>query len=71
MNTSGVLIQLHRYSMVGLLNTLLGYGVIFALMALSISALVANAVGYAVALVLAFVLNRQFVFRRPLADIPE
>ena len=57
-----MLTQLRRYGVAGIVNTLLGYAVISALMVLSVSALVANVAGYAVARVLAFVLNRQWVF---------
>jgi putative flippase GtrA len=61
---SATLNQLFRYVSVGVLNTLLGYCVIFACMYLAkMSPEASNAAGYAVGLVLSYVLNRNFTFR--------
>ena len=54
-----------RYAMAGLVNTLVGLGIIAVLdFGLGIRPAVANAIGYAFGLVVAFTLNRHFVFRR-------
>ena len=52
-----------RFLAGGALNTAFGVGVIFALMLAGVSALVANAGGYVVGLLLSFAVNRGFVFR--------
>lgn len=56
-------IYLARYAGSGVLNTLVGFSVIFALMGLGASPLVANAGGYAVGFILGFVVSKNFVFR--------
>jgi putative flippase GtrA len=56
--------ELLRYALVGVFNTLLGYGIfLLALRYFGLSPAVANAVSYAVALLAAFVLNRLYVFQ--------
>jgi len=63
---------LAKFAAVGVLNTLLGYAVIFGCMyALGMSAVLSNVLGYAVGLVLSFVLNRNFTFRSSSAALPE
>lgn len=52
-----------RYAGSGLLNTLMGFSVIFILMALGISPLIANIGGYCVGLILGFFLSKILVFR--------
>jgi putative flippase GtrA len=52
-----------RYAGSGLLNTLVGFSVIFVLMALGVSPIVANIGGYFVGLILGFVLSKKLVFR--------
>jgi putative flippase GtrA len=55
---------LARYVLVGVVNTLLGYGVILLLQfGAGFAPLLANAAGYAVGLVVSYVLNRRFAFR--------
>ena len=53
-----------KYLIAGLVNTLVGYGVFLLLLASS-SMLpeVANAISYVIALVVAFILNKVFVFK--------
>ena len=56
--------QLLKFAMVGVLNTTLGYAVIFACMyVLGIDAVVSNVIGYAFGLVVSYSLNRSFTFR--------
>ena len=56
--------QLSRYLLVGVFNTLLGYGVIFTCMYLvGLSPETSNIIGYAVGLVCSFILNRYYTFQ--------
>ena len=52
-----------RYVLVGCANTLIGLSVIFLCMALGLSPVPANAIGYAVGLLVSYLLNRRFTFR--------
>ncbi len=57
------MIELLKYGISGVINTAVGYGVFWILFTqLQVSAEWANAFGYAVALVVAFILNKVFVF---------
>lgn len=51
-----------RYLLTGVANTLIGVLVIFALMAAGAGPRVANVTGYAVGLVVSFLLNRRWTF---------
>lgn len=56
--------QLLRFAAVGVLNTVLGYTVIFACMYLfGLGAVTSNVIGYAVGLVVSYTMNRTFTFR--------
>jgi putative flippase GtrA len=52
-----------RYLGSGALNTIIGFAVIFLLMSLGISPVISNVAGYAVGLLLGFMVSRSFVFR--------
>lgn len=52
-----------RYAGSGALNTIAGFAVIFALMALNFSPVIANIGGYLVGFILGFVVSKKFVFR--------
>lgn len=53
-----------RFATVGVINTLIGYAVIFLCMyGLGQGPVLSNIVGYAVGLVISFVLNRSYTFR--------
>ena len=54
---------LGRYATVGLVNTVGGFAIIFALTWLGYHALVANVAGYAFGFTLGFVLSKIWVFR--------
>jgi putative flippase GtrA len=54
---------LGRYAGSGVLNTLLGFSVIFILMALGVSPILANIGGYLFGLILGFFLSKKLVFR--------
>lgn len=47
----------------GVVNTLLGFSAIFALMAVDVAPLWANVVGYAIGMAFGFLSSRKFVFR--------
>lgn len=55
--------HLTRYAGSGVLNTLVGFSVIFLLMVLGASPFIANIGGYLVGFVLGFVVSKKFVFR--------
>ncbi|MBT2298868.1 GtrA family protein [Variovorax paradoxus] len=56
--------QLLKFAMVGVLNTTLGYAVIFGCMyAFGLGAVVSNIIGYAIGLMVSYSLNRSFTFR--------
>ena len=52
-----------RYTGSGVINTIVGFIVIFSAMALGFSPVVSNVAGYAVGFMLGFVLSKKFVFR--------
>src|SRR5512144_162753 len=54
---------LAKYSMAGLINTLVGYAVIFACMACGVGPEASNVSGYGVGFVVSFVQSRYWVFR--------
>lgn len=55
--------QFVRYIIVGVLNTLLGYSIIFACMyLLGLSAVTSNVIGYGVGLIQSYFLNKNFTF---------
>ena len=57
------MLQLAKYGIVGLANTVVGYAVIFiCLVFLNFSAVISNFIGYMTGLVLSFVLNSLFTF---------
>jgi putative flippase GtrA len=55
--------RLTRYAGSGVINTIIGFIVIFSAMALGISPMISNVAGYAVGLMLGFVFSKKFVFR--------
>ena len=52
-----------RFAGSGIINTIIGFVVIFSAMALGFSPMVSNVSGYAVGFTLGFVLSKRFVFR--------
>jgi putative flippase GtrA len=54
--------QFGRYSFAGIVNTAVGYGIIFGAMALGFSPYVSNLAGYMVGLCCSFLLNKHLVF---------
>lgn len=61
-----------KFLIVGVLNTLLGYAVIFSLMYLiKISPEISNLFGYSVGLITSYFLNRKYTFKSNLAKNRE
>ena len=56
--------QAARFGAVGLVNTAIGLGAIWGAMAFGVAAIPANIFGYVVGLIISFVLNRGWTFRR-------
>lgn len=52
-----------RYILVGVLNTAVGFGVIFALLFLGVLPELANLAGYALGVIVSFALNKRFTFQ--------
>jgi putative flippase GtrA len=52
-----------RYAGSGVINTIVGFFVIFSAMAVGVSPMTSNVAGYAVGFILGFVLSKKFVFR--------
>ena len=64
--------QLLAYAAVGVVNTGVGYGIIFASMYLfGLGPVVSNALGYAIGVVVSYFLNRTFTFRSSAASRRE
>lgn len=61
-----------RFASVGVINTLLGYAVIFFCMyALHMGEVASNVIGYGFGLITSYLLNRNFTFRSKAAALPE
>lgn len=59
-----IVIQFLMFFLVGILNTILGYTIIFALMYLmGFNPEFSNLIGYSVALIVSYFLNRKFTFK--------
>jgi putative flippase GtrA len=66
-----VLSEVFKYAIAGVVNTAAGYGVFWiALRGLHLSPEAANAIGYVIALGVAFLLNRFFVFTGARISVP-
>ena len=55
--------QFLRYCLIGGINTIVGFGIIFILMALGLIAEVANFIGYCAGIIVSFTLNKHFTFK--------
>lgn len=62
-NWSKEVAYITRYAGSGVVNTIVGFVVIFSAMALGVSPMVSNVAGYVVGFMLGFVLSKKFVFR--------
>lgn len=57
------LIQFFTYNIVGIVNTLVGFSIIFLLMFLGLDATPSNVTGYAIGAVLSYQLNKKYTFK--------
>ncbi len=57
------LIQLVSYNIVGIVNTVVGFSIIFLLMFAGLSATESNVTGYAIGAVLSYHLNKKYTFK--------
>ncbi len=55
--------QFLRYNLVGIVNTIIGFSIIFGLMALGVSAVISNLVGYLIGAIVSYTLNVRFTFK--------
>ena len=55
-------LQFMRYNLVGVVNTLIGFSIIFGLMYLGVSATISNIMGYTIGLFVSYILNSRYTF---------
>jgi len=58
-----VFFQFIRYNLVGIVNTIVGFSIIFLLMFIGVGATASNAIGYAIGSILSFYLNSRYTFK--------
>jgi len=54
--------QFIKYNLVGIINTIVGFSIIFSLMFFGLSPVISNLIGYAIGSVLSFYLNSRYTF---------
>ncbi len=54
--------QFVKYNLVGIVNTTIGFSIIFSLMFLGVSAVLSNALGYAIGSIVSYYLNKKYTF---------
>lgn len=57
-----MLLQFVKYNLVGVVNTLVGFTIIFLLMYMGFSATLSNMLGYAMGTVVSYILNSKYTF---------
>jgi len=57
-----VFVQFVKYNLVGIVNTFVGFSIVFLLMYMGFSAILSNVVGYTIGSVLSYVLNSKYTF---------
>jgi putative flippase GtrA len=57
-----------RYNLVGIINTIAGFSIIYILMFFGVSATISNAIGYGIGSIISFYLNRKYTFKSSLRD---
>ena len=54
--------QFFKYNIVGIVNTLVGFSIIFLLMFAGVTPTVSNAIGYGLGAILSYFLNKKYTF---------
>jgi len=57
------LVQFLTFNLVGIVNTLFGFSLIFLLMFLGLTATTSNAIGYFFGAILSYILNKKYTFK--------
>ena len=52
-----------RYLLIGVFNTIAGFGIIFVLMALGVIPEIANIIGYIIGIIVSYTLNKIYTFK--------
>ena len=63
-----------KYLLVGIINTIVGYGIIFFLMFASISPEISNIIGYVIVILVSYALNKIYTFQskaHPKKEFPK
>ena len=60
---TGALGEFIRYNLVGIVNTIIGFSIIFSLMFMGVSPVLSNLMGYAIGSVVSFYLNSRYTFK--------
>ena len=55
-------VQFVKYNLVGIVNTVIGFSIIFSLMFLGVSAVLSNSIGYAIGSIVSYSLNKKYTF---------
>lgn len=55
--------QFLSYNIVGIVNTLAGFSIIYGLMLLGVSPVKSNAIGYGIGAILSYFLNKKYTFK--------
>jgi len=59
-----ILFQFLKYNLVGVVNTLLGFGLVFTFLYLGINNMLSNFLGYFFGIILSFFLNKKYTFHK-------
>ncbi|WP_409212534.1 GtrA family protein [Desulfurella amilsii] len=63
-----------KYLLVGIINTIVGYGIIFSLMFIGTSPEISNIIGYAIGIIVSYALNKIYTFKskaHPKKEFPK
>lgn len=56
-------LQFVRYNVVGIINTVIGFSIIFLFMWVGLGTMLSNAVGYAIGAIVSYNLNKKYTFK--------
>ena len=55
-------IQFIKYNLIGIVNTIVGFSIVFSLMFFGVGAMPSNAIGYAIGSIVSYYLNSKYTF---------